>query len=393
MPSTATAFAKRLRRHVGGRQRDYFAVAAPPFEAICEKELIETVPGAANPTAEPGGVTFAGRLADCLAANLHLRTATRVLMRIDAFNATNVRLLEKKTAAIAWELFLPAGSIPAIQVSSQRSRLYHSAAILEAIQSGMTARWADASALPAATATQTLSVRIVADKVTLSLDSSGEPLYKRGFKSGPARAPIRETLAAGILLAAGYDPSRPLVDPMCGSGTFSLEAAMLAKRMAPGGRRRFAFMDWPAFNDNAWAFLKRRAAERIATLDQPRIFASDLDADACRRLGRTMAVNHLSDAAAVSQNDMFACRGGDYEGGPGLVIVNPPYGIRIGSTRQAETLFRDICRHLQHHFNGWRTALVLPRQALCRWLPFRPVRMPLFHGGLKLTLAIGTIGA
>lgn len=390
--SPSAAYLKRLRRHVSGRERLYFAIATPRFEAHCRQELVAALPDVGHTTTEAGGVAFSGRLADCLNANLHLRTATRILMRIDTFHATNPRQLEKKTAAIAWELFLPPGAPLVVRVTSHRSRLYHSDAITAAIRAGVAARSTGAPAL-SAPPPQTLFVRILEDRVTLSLDSSGSPLYKRGLKSGPARAPIRETLAAGILMAAEYDPAQPLVDPMCGSGTFTLEAAMLAKKIAPGRHRSFAFMDWPAFSDNPWEFLKRDADARIETLRQPRIFTSDVDDAACRRLARTVVDNDLADAARVSRRDLFACRGADYDAGPGLVTINPPYGIRIGTAGQAERLFGDICRHLARHFRGWQVALIVPRKALLRHLPFKAAPIPLFHGGLRLILAIGRVGA
>ena len=385
------SFTKRLRRHVSGRKREYFAVATPPLERICRDELARWVPDATQLTMEPGGVTFAGRLVDCLKANLYLSTATRILMRVDSFTATNLRQLERKTAAIAWELFLPSGSTPVVHVNSRRSRLYHSDAIRDAIQAAIANRWPAAPAPPTTAAGQAIFTRIVEDQVVISLDSSGEPLYKRGFKTGGARAPIRETLAAAILLASAYDPERPLVDPMCGSGTFSLEAAMLAKHMAPGCRRRFALMAWPAFSANQYAYLKQTADMGVETLCRPRIFASDLDASACRRLGHAVAANDLGDAVSVSARDLFACRGIDYAGGPGLVTINPPYGIRIGSARRAQHLFQEICRHLADHFAGWRVALIVPQKNLISHLPFKAKPIPLLHGGLKLSLAIGDI--
>lgn len=390
--SSSAAFIKRLKRHVSGRQRDYFAVVAPGLEAVCRQELVERIPDAAAINTAPGGVAFSSRLVDCLKANLHLRTATRILMRIDRFTATNQRQLSRRTAAIAWELFLAPGSRPAIQVSSQHSRLYHAEAIADAIEAGIADHGAAASHPSETSLPQTLFVRLQNDQVTLSLDSSGAPLYKRGFKSGPARAPIRETLAAGMLMIAGYDPSLPLVDPMCGSGTFSLEAAMLAKKMAPGRLRRFAFMGWPAFVANQWTYLQRAADEAVETLDRPRIFASDIDAAACGQLHQAVIDNALSDAVAVAPKDLFACRGSDYGSRPGLVVINPPYGIRIGSARQAEALFRNLCQHLAGHFNGWRVALLAPRREMCRHLPCKARLTPLAHGGLTLTLAIGDIG-
>lgn len=386
------AFNKRVRRHVAGRVREYYAITVPGFEDYCRQELISLGIDSRGLTVDPGGVTFAGRFVDCQRANLHLRTATRILMRIDAFSATNLRRLEKKAGGIAWELFLPSGHIPDVKVSSHRSRLYHTAAIARSIRNSMTHRLNGACGSPPSVFPQTVFVRVVDDRFTISLDSSGSPLYKRGLKAGPARAPLRETLAAAILMAAGYDPKQPLVDPLCGSGTFSLEAAMMAKQMAPGVKRAFAFMGWPAFREGQWAFLKGEARSQIRGLDQTLIFASDIDTCACERLAGMIAGNDLSDAVSVAQKDVFNCEADQYGGGPGLLTVNPPYGIRIGSAKQADDLFNGICRHIAHRFNGWKVALIAPKLALARQLPFPARRLPLFHGGLRLTLIVGTIG-
>ncbi len=390
-PVDDRAFNKRVRRHVAGRVRTYYAVTAPGVEDFCRQELVGLGLDSSGLSVEVGGVTFAGRLVDCQRANLHLRTATRILMRIAAFSATNLRRLEKKAGDIAWELFLPAGHPPDVKVSSHRSRLYHTAAIARCIRDSMTRRLDGAGRPPAPVFPQTLFVRAVEDRFTLSLDSSGEPLYKRGLKAGPARAPIRETLAAAMLMAAGYDSRRPLVDPLCGSGTFSLEAAMMAKQMAPGMKREFAFMGWPAFREDQWAFLKREAESHMTVLDQPLIFASDIDGGACERLAGMIVGNGLLDAVKVAQKDVFLCEANQYGGGPGLVAINPPYGIRIGSVNQAVILFNRICRHLVQRFNGWEVALIAPKRDLARQLPFAARRLSLIHGGLKRTLIVGTL--
>ncbi|MBC2711212.1 MAG: hypothetical protein HGJ94_09520 [Desulfosarcina sp.] len=386
-----SAFNKRVRRHVAGRVRAYYAITAPGFENFCRQELVGLGIDRSGLAVDTGGVTFAGRLVDCQRANLHLRTATRILMRIDAFSATNLRRLEKKAGDIAWELFLPSGCLPDVKVSSHRSRLHHTEAIARSIRDSMTHRLNGACGSSPSVFPQTVFVRVVDDRFTISLDSSGEPLYKRGLKAGPARAPIRETLAAATLMAAGYDPRRPLVDPLCGSGTFSLEAAMMAKQMAPGVKRAFAFMGWPAFREGQWAFLKREAESQMLGLDQPLIFASDIDAGACEALAGMIGGNGLSDAVRVAQKDVFRCEAGQYGGGSGLVTINPPYGLRIGSAKQADNLFKEICRHLAHRFKGWNVALIAPRRDLTHQLPFPARRLPLFHGGLKLTLILGTI--
>jgi putative N6-adenine-specific DNA methylase len=192
-----------------------------------------------------------------------------------------------------------------------------------------------------------------------------------------------------ILMAAGYDGSRPLVDPMCGSGTFSLEAAMLAKGMAPGARRRFAFMGWPAFGESQWTYLKQAATAAERQLDRPLIFSSDIDAGACDHLAGQVAANGLSDAVRVVCKDFFSLRAADYGGGPGLVVINPPYGLRLGSPTAADDLFRRIGRHLQRAFEGWNVALIAPERRFLKSVPFPVRQIPIQHGGLTVTLCLG----
>ncbi len=390
-PISQRSFSKRVRRHVTGRIREYYAVTSPGLERFCRRELSELGLCREKPEKETGGVTFYGRFVDCMKVNLHLRTATRVLMRISSFSATNTRKLEKKAADIPWELFLPSGTVPEVKVRSIKSRLYHTDAITDGLLNGITRRMSELSIDGSPSFPQTLFARVVNDHFTLSLDSSGEPLYKRGLKPISSSAPIRETLAAAILKVAGYDPQNPLVDPFCGSGTFSLEAAMVAKQMAPGLLRSFSFVDWPAFRENQWAFLKKKAESKKSSLNRPVIFASDIKPKACNRLLSVIANKHLSDAVKVQQKDFFHCHAGLYDGTSGLVVINPPYGKRLGSSMQAKALFKDICRHLTLRFKGWSVALITPSPGLARRLPFPAKQMPLLHGGLQLVLIIGKI--
>jgi putative N6-adenine-specific DNA methylase len=383
---------KRVRRHVTGRVREYYAVTVPGFEDVCRQELIGLGMDAGDLSMDAGGVTFSGRFVDCQRANLHLRTATRILMRIGTFTATNPRQVMRHCSAIPWELFLPAGPLPDINVSSRRSRLYHTGLVADSVRQGLIARLGERADSLKLDFSQTLFVRLVDDRVTLSLDSSGEPLYKRGLKAGPAQAPLRETLAAGILLAAGYDGRQPLLDPMCGSGTFSLEAAMMAKQMVPGGRRTFAFMGWPAFSHAQWRYLKREVQTGEATLNQPLVFASDIDVHACERLADRIAANDLSDAVRVTHKDFFTCKAALYGSRPGIVAINPPYGLRLGTTRAAEALFGRICRHLKDAFPGWKVALIAPKKSFIKVIPFPVRRMAIMHGGLSVTLCLAENG-
>jgi putative N6-adenine-specific DNA methylase len=179
---------------------------------------------------------------------------------------------------------------------------------------------------------------------------------------------------------------------MCGSGTVSLEAAMMARGMAPGSLRTFAFMGWPAFRERQWSFLKRNAGAAGRGFDRPPIHASDLDAAACGRLSRILSDNGLSDAVDVAVRDFFDCEASRYENGPGLVAINPPYGVRIGSAHQAADLFQRICRHLEAAFAGWDVALIAPAKGLLQSVPFACRQVPMRHGGLKLTLLVGSVG-
>ena len=178
---------------------------------------------------------------------------------------------------------------------------------------------------------------------------------------------------------------------MCGSGSFALEASLLAKQVAPGAWRSFAFMDWPAFGERQWAFLKSEAAATEQELERPRIFASDMDARACQALSGRISDNGLADAAVVTRKDFFDCDAGQYGADTGIVVINPPYGVRIGSSQQAAGLFRRICRHLKEAFRNWDVALIAPHPNLLRQLPFAAQQVPFSHGGLRLTLVLATM--
>lgn len=384
-----SAFDKRVRRHVNGRIREHYAVTTPGFEKVCLRELTDLDCSSEKSSAESGGVTFFGRFVDCMKANLHLRTATRVLLRIATFSATNRRQLEKKITTIPWELFLPPAVLPDVKVRSVASRLYHTDAITDGVQAGIRAQTGEPFSDSLQALPQTIFARVVNDRFTLSLDSSGEPLYKRGLKYGPATAPIRETLAAAILQVAGYDPRQPLVDPFCGSGTFSLEAAMMAKQMAPGLLRRFAFLDWPAFRESQWNYEKKRAKAQQRCMGKPCIFASDVDRRACAQTTENLHGRNLFDAITVQPKNFFHCYGPQYGKNPGLVVINPPYGIRLGSARAAEKIFSQICRHLTLAFKGWTVALIAPDKRFLKAIPFPVKQMPFTHGGLKVTLCLG----
>ena len=388
-------FQKRIKRRIIGRTHEFFAATAPGLEHLCLNELRSLPLEVSEATVISGGVQFQGRIHDGYLANLHLRTANRILMRIGSVAATNFRQLDKVLAEFPWELYLMPGERPHVEVAARQSRLYHSQAVADRFQSAISRRLTEhgPAAKPAVESPvpQRLFVRIQNDRFTLSMDSSGELLYKRGIKTHGGSAPIRETLAAAILALSGYREGLPLVDPMCGSGTFSIEAAMMAKGIPAGWYRDFAFARWPAFRPQRWEHIRREAAAHRRKLQAPMIFASDSDPENCRNLTTMIDACGFQDAVQVSHRDFFAFIPEELTERPGLVILNPPYGLRIGSPKDSDALFRNICRHLKTAYRGWQVALIAPGRHLVRHVPFPAFSHELVHGGLHLDLLVGRI--
>ena len=386
----STPMHKRIKRHIIGPDHDFFIATSPSLNQVCHEELLSYSLPVKDSEPVPGGVSFKGRLSDCFCANLFLRTANRILMRIDEFKATNFTGLEEKTARIPWELYLQENSRVRVIVSAQKSRLYHKDAIAQRVLSAIHTR------VPVSTESlldQMVFVRGFEDRFTLSLDSSGDLLYKRGVKQHGGKAPLRETLAAAALRLAGYAPEKPLLDPMCGSGTFSLEAAMMAKGIPAGWFRRFAFMDWPAFKNESWEYLKKQEEKRFRVFDHPLIFASDQDETACKTLEKTIADKHLSDVARVDCMDFFALDPSRISHEPGLVALNPPYGLRLKNPNENKLFCEKILRQLLRDYQNWSFILVLPEKNALKILPPGVIHrvLPVFHGGLSVFLIIGKI--
>ncbi len=205
------------------------------------------------------------------AANRHLRCATRVLVRVAGFTARTFADLERRLGEVDWSPWLSNEAQPTYRVTSRGSQLRHTGAIEERFAAALGTGHADGPG-------QLVVVRVSRDRFTISVDSSGAPLHERGWRQATAKAPLRESVAAALLLAAGWDPATPLVDPMCGSGTIPIEAALLAAGRAPGGGRDFAFRRWPCFEPGTWASVTATADSPVAPT--PVILGADRDAGA-----------------------------------------------------------------------------------------------------------------
>ncbi|MEL6336198.1 MAG: class I SAM-dependent RNA methyltransferase [Pseudomonadota bacterium] len=360
-----------------------FLVCPPGLEAVLAEEAAAL--GLADPRPLPGGVAVAGGLAAARQANLGLRTATRVLLRVATFRALHLAQLDKRARRVDWAAHLRADYPFSVEASCKASRIYHQGAASQRVARAIAEATGATEARGAGPeAALKVMVRIEDDLATLSLDTSGAPLHRRGYKQAIGPAPLRETLAAAFLRLTGYDGREAVVDPMCGSGTFVIEAAEIAAGLAPGRARPFAFESLAVQDPAAWA--AERAGPAPSVPEVPGFFGADRDAGAVA-MSRENAAR-----AGVAATTRFACHAiSDLtppETAPGLVIVNPPYGARIGERQALGPLYAALGRVLTERFGGWRMALVTSEAGLARAtaLPFTAPSPPISHGGLKVRL-------
>lgn len=390
---------RRAKKHVRSRTHTWLAVCAPGLEQILCAEMTGCgiVPSA---TEIHGGVEFDGRLETGMTANLLLRTPSRVLVRVASFKGRAVEDIFRETAAIPWEAWIPCDCAVDLQPTIHSSRIESPTLLKTTVQDAMIRRFNNEALAPPrfidVAGAQKVLARLDEDRLTLSLDSSGDLLHRRGWRRKSVAAPIRESLAAAILLAAGYDGAENLVDAMCGSGTFAIEAALIAASVPPAisavEPRRFAFMDWPAFPAAAWnhmtgAFSGRSDADPAG--NRALIFARDIDPIAIEATRANAASSTVRGHVAFEVADFFAapppCP-------PGLLVLNPPYGLRLDVDSSPAALYRRIARSMQADWRDWRYAIVMPDAALARQWPI-PVehRMDFRHGGLDAIALIGKI--
>ena len=253
---------------------EIFLSGVPGLESVLCAEAREK--GFASATAVSGGVTIAGGWADVWRANLEIRGASHVLARIDAFRVMHLAQLDKRARKVAWGEVLRPDVPFRVEATCKGSKIYHSGAAAERVEKAI-AEELGAPLEPDAEVC--IKVRIEDDLATLSIDSSGEPLHRRGHKEAVSKAPMRETLASLFLRQCGYDGAEPVVDPMCGSGTFVIEAAEIAAGLKPGRTRRFAFEQLVNFDEAAWRRMRDAGGNVMPAI---RCYGSDRDPGAIR---------------------------------------------------------------------------------------------------------------
>ncbi len=423
---------RRIKQHLHAKEHDFFAVLQPGFEEQGEKELKSLGEIKVLERSE-GGILFRSGLETCFLLNLASRTVTRFLMRLAVFRAENFRRLRKKAEEFPWELYLKEGSGIGFSTRCRNSRLYHTERIEDELLAGIRRRLSAYNMeIPGPGSrdvpeTQRVFIRFDHNICTLSLDTSGELLYKRGYKTGIGEAPLRETLAALILLEAKAENYDLVIDPLCGSGTLSLEAAGILTGKLPSLHREFAFMNWPSFKRSSFEYMKRKLApgedkgsepvrvsekkimgsepvqvqekeimgsepERILAEEDKgsepiRVIASDIGEENVNITAGNLERAGLASLVTLSRTDFLKERIKVPEGKRSLLVINPPYGKRLSGT--GESFYRSLGRVIRDNYAGSGYAIISPSLEHEKIMGLPYDRKILFiNGGIKVGLIV-----
>lgn len=299
---------------------------------------------------ENGKIYFHGDEAAIAKANMWLRVADRVRIIAGEFHATTFDELFEKTKSIPWERYLPVDAAFPVAGKSVKSTLYSvpdcQAIVKKAIVERLKFAYKRLGFLDESGPLFKLEVSILKDKVTLTIDSSGAGLHKRGYRIGQGDAPLKETLAAALVKLTRWNPDRPFVDPFCGSGTIPIEAAMIGQNIAPGYNREFLSEQWPWIRKTIWDEV-RMEAEDLAKYDQP-LAITGFDKDPRMiKVAKTNAIEAgFLDIIQFEQRDV---RDLQVEGLNGVIVGNPPYGERLGEIEEAEEMAQILGAVMQEY--------------------------------------------
>ena len=364
----------------------YFATCPRGLEQLLADELLQVGAKSIKPT--DGGVSFDGDWAICYAANLHSRIATRILWQVARGKYMNEEDLFDAAYKINWPQWFDVKNDFMVKVTGVKCPLKSLEFATLKIKDAVCDKFRLAVGARPYIDTKTPAVRIhaylAADEYQYYLDTSGAALYQRGNRGASIEAPLRENLAAGILKLSGWQVGQPLLDPMCGSGTFLLEAAMVALDMAPGYKRSFGFEVLKNFESHVWTKIKSQAAAKVKPITFQKIYGSDVDLRAVRISKQNLEDAGLLAAVQLSHVDIVnAVPPAD----SGVLIANPPYGVRIGDDDSLQLLYPKIGEALKRKFAGWNTYFLtndLTMPKLMRLTPSK--RTPLYNGPLECRL-------
>lgn len=390
---SSQALRRRSRKYLRDRKLDLFVPTLPGFEEVTLSELHQLGLDASTMV---GGAAFQGDLASVYAANLCLRSGNRVLLRIGDFLSQSYPMLYNRARQIPWEVLLGKCPEVSIDVSSRHSRLRHMDHIGSVIHDAITDRTHAFQLDPALVANGglTIKARLYRDRCLLSLDTTGAHLHVRGYRVATTKAPLRETTAAAVLLAANSSKYDVIIDPFCGSGTITIEADMIARNVPPGAKRKFAIENSAIHSPGTYRYQRQRLLEGVRKSAQ-RILGFDISpsalemADLNAARASTTSVR-FERADAISLHFEGLKRPSEH----GLIVANVPYGRRLGTARDAQWILNRFMDNVARSAQGWDVAIISPKDLpVAHPAVTHLKRIQFTNGGLPVVATLGNIGA
>lgn len=353
------------------KQQATFLMLAKTFkglEEVLAQELIEL--GANDVQLERRAVSFRGDKALLYRANFCLRTAIRILVPIASFKAKDTDALYTQLKCLHWSQWMRVDSTFAIDAIVYSESFRNSRFVTYRVKDAIADYWLEKENKRPNVQVENpdllINVHIANEQITLSLDSSGESLHKRGYRVATTEAPINEVLAAGMLLMAGWKGQCDFYDPMCGSGTLPIEAALIARNIAPGVfRKSFAFEKWPDFDADLWSKIYNDDSQEREFVYK--IYGSDASFYAIQQ-----ATKNVKSAGVQKDIELKQIRMEELKGGEGLVMINPPYGERLASNKDMEDLYGKIGTALKHNFVGATAWIISSNAAAMKCIGLKP---------------------
>ena len=386
----------------------FFALTSRGLVDVLRDELAEL--GARKLDKEPGGVYFDSNWATVYRANLRLRTATRVVRPILHFPAYKNEELYSNIRKFDFTSLIDAEGTIAVEASVRDSAFKDQRFVAMKVKDAIVDQFREKTGVRPSVDTDNpdlvVVVRAFKNHFSVSLDTSGDPLFKRGYRTGTGEAPLKEHVAAGLLRLAEWDGETPIVDPMCGSGTILIEAALQARKVAPGTlRRKFGFMGWKGFDQaifqqelEATLALEEEAATKLeATLDRvypnplplvaggtqeekkrPLFFGYDVDSKVIKIAQANAREAGVDDLISFRRHPMETLEAPVEKG---IIITNPPYGTRLGNTESLKDTYRDLAFTMKSRFKGWTAFVLSGDPELSASMKLKATRKSLVYNG------------
>jgi putative N6-adenine-specific DNA methylase len=366
--------------------QQFFATCPRGLEALLTEEL--TALGAQSLAPTDGGVGFSGDMPLCYRANLESRVATRIMWQVGRGRYSNEEDVYKAAYALQWPEWFAINRTFMVKVTAVKCPLksleFVTLRIKDAVCDKFRLKGGNRPYIDTKQPDVRIHAYLTADEYRLYLDTSGNALFQRGQRRSSVEAPLRENLAAGIIKLSGWQPGTPLFDPMCGSGTFLLEAVMIALDMAPGLNRNFGFEKLLNFDAAAWQKMKQEAQARAKPVSFQQIYGSDLDMKSVRAAKQNLEQAGLLAAVMLDRNDIVEVAA---PAESGVLIANPPYGVRIGEDEELAALYPKMGETLKRNFAGWNAYFLTSDLRLPKLMRLSPSkRTPLFNGPLECRL-------